>query len=263
MTAHLHTLWVGSRLRYLERLSIQSAQAAGHELTLWSYEPGNLAGVPPGVSVRDAREVMSDPRRTKHFEGKFKAFGADFFRYEIFAHGLGCWMDLDVIVLEPLEFTTPHVFGWERADSVNTAVLRIPNDSPMLTELRSIPHQNWRPPFFGPRRTAKYFSQRVRGNVELEDLPWGVTGPGMVTYLVRKYGLLDQVQPQPVFYPVRYDQAEALFDDATVVEHMLTADTVAIHMWNSRIHKLAASPPHPRSFVGLACERFGVDVDDG
>jgi hypothetical protein len=34
-------------------------------------------------------------------------------------------------------------------------------------------------------------------------------------------------------------------------------------MWNSRVHKLAASPPHPRSFVGLACERFGVDVDDG
>ena len=260
MTAHINTLWFGESLGYLERLSIHSALAAGHQLTIWSYTPGALRGVPDGVPVRDAREVMCDPRRTKHFEGRFKALGSDFFRYEIFHHRLGYWMDLDVIVLKPLEFESPHVFGWERADSINGAVLRIPHDSPMLTELRNIPERNWRPPFFGPRRSLNYYLARLRGDVELEDLPWGVAGPEAITYYARKHGLLAQAQPVPVFYPVPYQQAEALFDDASVVEGMLAEETAAIHMWNSRINKFAKDPPPEGSYIAKACARFGVQT---
>src|SRR5579884_870849 len=85
MPAMLNSLWFGDHLGYLEQLSIQSALRLGHPYTLYSYTPGALRGVPDGVTVRDAREVMSDPRRVRYFEGKFKALGSDFFRYEIFA----------------------------------------------------------------------------------------------------------------------------------------------------------------------------------
>ena len=258
MSDQLNTLWFGPTLGYLERLSIRSAQAAGHEVTIWSYQPRELTGVPDGATVRDAREVMSDPRRTKHFDGAFKALGSDFFRYEIFAQGLGYWMDLDVIVLKPFQFDEPHVFGWERPGSVNGAVLRIPADSPMLAELRSVPERNWRPPFFGPRRSMHYYLKRLRGDVELEDLPWGVVGPELITYLARKYRLFDQVQPQGVFYPLPYLRAEALFEDASIVESMLKPETVAIHMWNSRINKRLESPPPPGSYLAKACSRHGV-----
>src|SRR3546814_12813843 len=40
---HLHSLWVGPRLNYLERLCLASAKAMGHDFTLWSYEPGAIA----------------------------------------------------------------------------------------------------------------------------------------------------------------------------------------------------------------------------
>ena len=260
MTAHLNTLWFGGKLGYLEQLSIQSALHAGHQLTIWSYASDTLDNVPAGVPVRDAREVLSDPRRTRLFDGKFKALGSDFFRYEIFQHRLGYWMDLDVIVLKPFEFTTPHVFGWESATSINGAVLQIPHDSPVLQELRSIPERNWRPPFFGPRRTLLYYRQRLRGDVELEDLPWGVAGPAMITHLARKHRLLDQVQPLKTFYPLPYHDAEKLFDDASVVEGLLSEETFAIHMWNSRIHKFAGSPPPVGSYIAEACKRFGVKV---
>src|SRR5947209_6880287 len=79
----LNSLWFGDELGYLERLSIKTALAAGHPYTLYSYEPDQLRGVPAGIEVKDAREVMDDPRRLRHFEGKFKALGSDFFRYEI------------------------------------------------------------------------------------------------------------------------------------------------------------------------------------
>jgi hypothetical protein len=53
---HLHSLWVGNKLNYLERLCIASAKATGHEFTLWSYDPENLEGVPEGTNLRDAAE---------------------------------------------------------------------------------------------------------------------------------------------------------------------------------------------------------------
>src|SRR3546814_12538869 len=53
---HLHSLWVGPRLNYLERLCLAAATAMGHDFPLWSYEPGALAGVPAEsgrAAVRD------------------------------------------------------------------------------------------------------------------------------------------------------------------------------------------------------------------
>src|SRR3546814_8487460 len=35
---HLHSLWVGLRLNYLERLCLASAKAMGHDFTLWRSE---------------------------------------------------------------------------------------------------------------------------------------------------------------------------------------------------------------------------------
>lgn len=70
MLERLNGLWFGDALGYLEQLSIVSAMALGHPYTLYSYTPERLSGVPEGVDVRDAREVMTDPKRMKHFEGK-------------------------------------------------------------------------------------------------------------------------------------------------------------------------------------------------
>lgn len=254
----INTLWFGERLGYLERLSIASAQAVGHAVTLYSYDYRTLSGVPEGVDVRDAREVMSDPRRTKLFEGRFKALGSDFFRYEIFQHRLGYWADLDVIFLKPLAFAQDYVFGWENDGiSVNGAVLRLPA-GPVLDELRAIPEENWCPPFFGPRRKLAYLAQRIRGPVKLEDLPWGAAGPAMITYLARKHGVLGQAQPKEVFYPLPYDRAQALFDKSEVVESLVQPTTVAIHMWNSRLRDLVDQPPPDDSYIAKLCRQHGV-----
>jgi hypothetical protein len=80
----------------------------------------------------------------------------------------------------------------------------------------------------------------------------------MITYLARKHGLAGRAQPIPVFYPVPYDRAEMLFGPAEEVERLVTPDSRAIHMWNSRLHKLAERPPPPGSYVGELCDRLDV-----
>ncbi|RYF04347.1 MAG: hypothetical protein EOO77_29790, partial [Oxalobacteraceae bacterium] len=65
MLERLNTFWDGPRLGYLEQISIASALEQGHAYTVYSYEPDRLDGVPEGAELRDAREVMTDPRRTK------------------------------------------------------------------------------------------------------------------------------------------------------------------------------------------------------
>jgi hypothetical protein len=254
----INTLWFGDRLGYLERLSIASFLATGHKVNLFSYEPSILQGVPDGIYVSDAREIMDDPERVKLFDGKLKALGSDFFRYEVFGKAAGYWVDLDVILLKPLNFSDDYVFGWENDGvSINGAILRLPKGE-ILDSLRFIPEKNWCPPFFGPRRRAAYYIKRLSGDVNLEDLPWGVAGPAMITYLARKYGRLSSAQAREVFYPVPYERAEALYDDASVVEAMITPETVAIHMWHSRLRDLATGEPPAGSFIAKMCETFQV-----
>lgn len=258
MLARFNSLWFGSELGYLEQLSIKSALALGHPYTLYSYEPEQLRGVPPGVDLRDASEVMSDPKRTKHFDGKFKALGSDFFRYELLAKELGYWVDLDLIYLKPFNFEDPYVFGWEREGSINGAVLKMPADSPMLKVLREIPERNWCPPFFGPRRKLLYYLARLKGDVELEDLPWGAAGPALITHLAKTMSLAARAQAQTVFYPIDYFTAEVLFEDRATVEQQLSPDTHAIHMWHSRIVKRAGTTPPAGSYLADVCAEHGI-----
>ena len=256
----LNSLWFEGRLGYMERLSIASARAAGHPITLFSYRPETLRGVPDGVEVRDAREVMNDERRVRLFDGRYKALGSDFFRYELFAKSLGYWIDLDVVILRPLQFDSDHVFGWEHETSINGAVLYLPPTSPILRDLRAIPEKNWRPPFFGPRRTLLYYWRRAsRGTVLLEDLPWGSAGPALITYLAHKYGMLDLAQPREAFYPVPYDRAEDLFAEANIVDSLITPETRAIHLWHSRLNRWYERAPPSGSYMARLCRKFGID----
>lgn len=58
-------------------------------MTIYSYDPGTLTGVPAAAEVADARAMMADERCVKLLRGKFAALGSDFFRYEVFANRLG------------------------------------------------------------------------------------------------------------------------------------------------------------------------------
>lgn len=258
-----NSLWVGPRLNYLERLCLASAAAAGHPFVLWSYEPDQLAGVPDGTDLRDAAEVMPRERLLRYRDTGSVALGANLWRIELLAKGLGCWVDMDFIFLRPLAFDTPYCFGWEYEDWINNAVLLAPAGSPMVADLQSIPQPNRRPPWFGPRRSLAFWWQRLRqGRIELEDYPWGTFSAGLVTHVVKRNRLERYAQPADVFYPVRWKDAHLLYEPAEVVEAMVTERTCAVHMWHSRLEGLRDRPPPPGSYIAKMCERFGIDPSE-
>jgi Glycosyltransferase sugar-binding region containing DXD motif len=56
MNRVMQSLWIGNELSTMERLSITSFLAHGHEFDLYTYGP--VGGVPKGVRLRDAVEII-------------------------------------------------------------------------------------------------------------------------------------------------------------------------------------------------------------
>ena len=261
MLDRLHSLWVGEQLGYVERLTMVSARSVGHPFTLYSYVPEKLRGVPNGVEVRDAKEVVPYKALARYFDGGWATLGTDFFRYAMQAKGLGYWVDLDLHFIRPIDFHDQYVFGWEHETSINGTVLRLPRDSDMVRELNGISHINWRPPFYGPRKTAVFYWRRIiEGNIRPENYRWGTFGPMILTYLAKKYRVSKQAKHRSVFYPVRHRDAKLLLGPPEPVESQLTNETRAIHLWNSVLSRLAKGSPPPGSYIEAACRRHGLDA---
>lgn len=254
----LNALWIGDTLGAVERLTMVSAMAVGHPFRLYSYSPDRLRDVPDGVEVRDANTVVEYPALRRYFEEGHRALGTDFFRYAMQAKGVGTWVDLDLYFLRPLDIADDYMFGWEHETSINGAILRLPPDSAMVRDLCAIPQLNWRPPFYGPRRSVKFYWRRLtQGDLRPEDYRWGTFGPGVLTWLAKKHRVADRAQKREVFYPVRHSDAKLLLGDPERVERRLTPDTRAVHLWSSVLSREAEAAP-PGSWLDLACRRHGV-----
>jgi len=260
MPEQLNSLWVGEKLGYIEHICLASALAVGHQFTLYSYTPGALRNVPKGVKLRDAREVMPEEKLVRYSDSGAIQLGANFFRYALLAKGVGYWVDMDFEFLRPLEFDEPYVLGWEYENWINNALLRAPSDSKLVRDLCEIPRTNRRPPWFGPRRTLYYYWDRLtKGDIRVQDLPWGTFSSGMVTYVAKKHGVARQAQKPWIFYPVRWKDAAALMGPAEGIDEMIKPETRAVHMWYSRLVSFADKPPPPGSYVERACRRYGID----
>ena len=74
-------LWVEGPLSFLEQLCLTSFRDAGHEVTLFTY--GLVTGAPPGVTLRDAREILPTETFVTHGRTGSPAPHADKFRYRM------------------------------------------------------------------------------------------------------------------------------------------------------------------------------------
>lgn len=257
----LNSLWVGDRLGYLEQLCFVSALGQGHEVTVYSYTPESLQGVPDGVEIRDAREVMPEQRLVRYSDTGSFALGANFFRYCLLEKGLGYWIDADVYLIKPLNFSEKFVLGWEDQSKINNAILLLPSDSEIVHDLCNLPRNNVRPPWFGPKRSLQYFIARMRkGVVRVQDLPWGTYGPEMLTYLAKKHKIAERAQKPGVFYPVGWPDARRLYGPAEQIQAMIGPDTCAVHMYNGALFGLRDKKPPQGSYIELACRKYGIDT---
>jgi hypothetical protein len=207
------------------------------------------AGVPDGIEIRDASEILAEERVVRYRSGSVALF-ANWFRYELQRRSAGTWLDCDAYLLAPLDGQSPYLYGEERPGLIANGVLRLPFDSPMVRDLIQPFEERSVPPWLPWRaRMAAHLRLLATGRSDVSRMPWGSLGPRALTFVARKYGC-DRLALHPdVLYPTRWENASWITDPAVRLEDVITPRTVSIHLWNERIKAFKDERAPAKSFL--------------
>lgn len=202
-------LWIGDELSVMERLSIASFLANGHQFQLYVYS--DVKNVPAGTVVRDGEEILPSSAIFRYRDnGSYSGF-SNFFRYELLLQRGGWWVDLDTICLQPFQFADNYVIGAEPVAAGGAHPISGVLKSPPQSEL------------------MEYLTQVCRGK-DRATIRWGETGPRLVADGVKRFSLESFVQPYEAFCPVGWYECERTLDPTPSIS--FDARTYAIHLWN-------------------------------
>lgn len=258
------SFWHGP-MSWLEALSIASFHRHGHRVEVFAFDP--IENLPANAVWRDAAELM--PREDLVFyKGKgTPAVFSDRFRLELMRRNLGVWADLDVYCVRPIAQPDDYLMAWERPGSVNSAVLYIPPEAPLLSDLFAVFDRDNRPlfePFLPLYRRIEVAARRLVGDkVPPEHLQYGATGPMALTHYVKARGLADRVKPSTVFYPIPYEDIPGLLQPGSDVASAIRPETLGIHLWRSQFTNRGRAEiliPPPDSAMHKLCEKEGIWV---
>lgn len=258
----LNSMWVEGRLSYLEKVCLASAVAVGHKVVLYTYK--SVEGVPAGVEVRDAREIMPEELLIKHKKSNSWSLGSNIFRYRLMQEERGIWIDTDVYFIKPLTVKYgEYLFGWQKEALINGAVLYMAKDSELVRELLEfVELPDIVPPWLPFRKKIRYQIRPWLGlrKLSLADHRWGVIGPRAITYFANKLNLNEHAVPQDVFYALPPKKAKTAFDPQYDVMEYVSDRTIAVHLWNEGIKHLKKEPAPQGSFVERICTMHGISM---
>lgn len=205
----MQTFWIGP-VSTMERLSIASFAAHGHEVHVYAY--GDLSGLPPQAVLKDAAEIVRPPfgRRSAVYRdsrGSYSSF-ANLFRYKLLLDRGGWWIDLDMVCLEPFEFEEEYIFPLEPDQTVANAVFRVPVGSEVMA--------------YSYGRCVELGRRRKR---------WGKTGPALLAEAVEACGLTEHVVDHSIFMPVDWTEWKSFLDPERAWS--FEPQTRALHLWNA------------------------------
>lgn len=257
----LVSFWDGP-VSWVERLCAASMRQQGHALTLYSYNPEALAAQGLDADVCDARDVLPETDTIQRYRSaKRFAMFANYFRLSLLRHGKGAWVDLDCLMLKPLDTKSGYLFGYSSRKKLNNAVLWLPADSPMLADyMASI----WAEPLHTPWSSFGRWMKREIEILSGRSLPATMArtnvGPRALTYFARKHGVIKYAEPRDVFYAIPTASADLFFRPDDRVTERLTPRTVLVHLWKGRIrrHGYLSEPPPATSYLGKACQQYDI-----
>jgi hypothetical protein len=193
------TFWRGP-LDRLRQTCLRSQLAAGHKVTVYSFDP--LPGLPDGVGNAEAEAVLpyafSERLRPPQPDGSWRDWTtlqfSDFFRMRLMAQRAGLWLDADVLLLRPVEIdpALPY-FAWERPRQLGNSVLYLPPDDPIVAEFTALMAQD------------------------------------ALTALARRHGSLRHALPKRSFYAV-HAEPKAFFDPSDFSGLIGAPDIIGLHI---------------------------------
>jgi hypothetical protein len=149
------SLWIGDRLHYLNQLCLTSHLRQGHPVTL--YTTGPVAGVPEGVRVRPATDIM--PLDGKLLALTKPAFVANVFRIRMIRQTGEIWVDCDAFCHRPFPEDADYIFGLHGlSGALNNGVVGFPPDSEIVARLLDF--------FDNPPDYPAWWSKRLRRKMD-------------------------------------------------------------------------------------------------
>src|SRR6202035_3635486 len=186
------TFWHGP-LDALRQLCLRSQVAAGHKVTVYSFEP--LAQLPAGVGNSEADAILprgfAERLRPTGPDGVWRDWTtlqfSDFFRMRLMAENAGLWLDADVLLLKPVEIDPAKpCFAWERPRQLGNSVLYLPPGDPIVAAFASLMQQDeLTPDWLALRHRVTFALRKFRGSQRLSDGRVSVYGPAARAALAR------------------------------------------------------------------------------
>ena len=206
----IQSLWIGESLSAMEKLCMASFLQNGHSFHLYVYE--EIRGVPEGVILLDANEIIPAERIFKYKDYNSYAGFSNLFRYKLLFEKGNYWVDTDVVSLSHFQSDEEHVFAGERLQQPNrmiaaTSVIKAPEGSLVME-----------------------YCFRESDRQDPGSLKWGKTGPHLLTEAIAKFGMRRCVADPPVFCPINWwewDQIINVQADAVILEQ-----AQSVHLWN-------------------------------
>ena len=254
------TFWHGP-LDALRRTCLRSQVAAGHKVTVYSFEP--LGALPDGVGNAEAEAILphsfAERLRPTGPDGVWRDWTllqfSDFFRMRLMARSAGLWLDADVLLLKPVEIdlTRPY-FAWERPRQLGNSVLYLPPGDAIVTAFEKLMAQEvLTPDWLALRHRLTFALQRWRGGSHrLSDIRVAIFGPAALTALARRYGESHYALPRKSFYTV-HAEPKLFFELSDFSALISDPDIIGLHVSPK---DRGNQPPVPGSLYAWAAQRF-------
>ncbi len=261
------SLWIGQELSWMERICLESFVWNGHRTVLYSYE--EIASVPTGVELRDAREIMPTDEIIYHVNTGSPAFHSDVFRLRLLDQVDCLWIDTDAYCLKPF-FRQEHgfFFGWgtDKRKIICSGVLGLPKQSHTLRLMLELTKDEYPvPPWFSEERQAELQSLKDSGQgLHMSLMPWGVCGPEALHYFAHETGEVEYAFDGPVLYPVPFSSTRSFHRPhlRKGVYNAITEETVSVHLYGRRFRNILAlsgGMPLQGSYADDLCKRHRVN----
>lgn len=261
------TLWIGPELSWLEQLCLQSFLDHGHEVVLYTYD--TVGGVPKGVKIADANDVLPSEKIIRHARTGSPAYHADVFRLHMLKQTDYVWADTDAFCCQPWDIKKgKHFHGWisDKTPQVNNGVLRLPKSSKTLAAMIKFTSDEYPiPPWLSDAKKAELQALKDKGEgMHVSLMPWGVWGPDALTWFLKDTGEIKHSQDKHVIYPVPFAIAGVTLnpDRLNKARDLIKHDTLSIHFWGRRFRNIAAKydgVPVEGCYVAELCKRHNID----
>ena len=237
MQPEVVTFWHG-RLDRLRLTCLRSQLAAGHKVTVYSFDP--IAGLPEGVVNAEAEAILprafSEKLRPPQPDGSWRDWTtlqfSDFFRMRLMAESAGLWLDPDVLLLKPVEIDLARpYFAWERRRQLGNSVLYLPSRDPIVLAFdRLMQQEELTPDWLALRHRLTFALRRLRGaSNRVSDVRLAIYGPAALTALASRAGTLPFALPRKSFYAV-HAEPKLFFDPSDFSPLIADPAIIGLHI---------------------------------